>query len=314
MILFILFSLFSKYWTENHEAVLYQPYFFKSRYYRIPAITTAKDGSLVAATDMRWNNKNDLPAKISTTIRISPDDGLSWTDNKIISGEPRDVGDGDPAIVTDRKTGIIVCLWTGDRGFLASTQSNPQHIYVARSLDNGRTWEPKRDITSSIYSNLCTNCSQDRYTWSAMFISSGNILQLRDGRLMAAGVTRCWGQTRIYTVYSDDIGLTWNAYENPASKTADESKFFERNDGVVVVSVRHKPNRIFAFSPDRGMTWENETSNEQIWDSPCNGEVIRYTSTIDGYDKDRLIHTVTYVQNFPRRNVSILLSYDEGKT
>lgn len=306
--------LFIKYWTENHESVLYQPGFFKSRYYRIPAITTAKDGSLICATDMRWVNKNDLPAKISTTIRISPDEGLSWTDNQIISGPPRNEGDGDPSLVTDRKTGTIICLWNGENGFFGSTQQKPQHIYVSRSFDNGRTWEPKRDITSSIYSNLCTNCSEERYTWSGMFISSGAILQLRDGRILAAAVVRCWGQRRAYSVYSDDIGETWTASENPACKTADESKFFERNDGVVVISVRHKPSRIFAFSPDRGITWENETTMDDIWDSPCNGEVIRYTSTIDGYDKNRLLHTVTYVQDFPRRNVSVLISYDEGKT
>ncbi|OHT15285.1 hypothetical protein TRFO_14184 [Tritrichomonas foetus] len=316
MLFFFLSSAFSV--GVYREYVLYQPYFWNSRYYRIPAITTANDGTLITATDMRWVNKNDLPARISTIINYSPDNGLTWTNPQIISGTVRDVGDGDPALVVDRKTGCVLCLWTGDAAFMRSTPQNPQHLYFTRSWDNGRTWEEKKDITHMIYSNLCTNCDEDRRTWSAMFFSSGSALQLRDGRIMVSGVTRCHGKHRCYCVYTDDLGKTWSASTSPAySDKGDESKFFETNNGTVVLSTRlfNGPKaRGFAWSYDRGMTFPRNQTMTDLWDSPCNGDVLRYTSTIDGYDKDRILHTLTYVQGFPRRNVSILISYDEGET
>ncbi|OHT08340.1 hypothetical protein TRFO_04973 [Tritrichomonas foetus] len=308
-----LFSLCLSY-DPLRESVLFQPNNWHSRYFRIPAICTANDGSLITATDARWINKNDLPARISVMIRRSPDNGRSWSDPVIISGPIKDTGHGDASIMTDRKTGVVICVYNGDNGWAASTAENPQHIYMSRSYDNGVTWEEMVDITHFLYSKLCTQCNEDRQTWAGMFATSGTICQLRDGRIMVAGNVRCHGQSRNYAIYTDDLGETWDMGLEHADAGADEAKFVERNDGIVIISVRQGGNRKFVFSPDRGDHWENETQMPDIWDSPCNGEILRYTSTIDGYDKDRMIHTVTYVKNFPRRNVSMLLSYDEGKT
>jgi len=49
-----------------------------------------------------------------------------------------------------------------------------------------------------------------------------------------------------------------------------------------------------------------------VRDPACDGDVIRYTSTLDKYDKDRLIHTVPCSRS--RSSVSVLISYDEGNT
>ncbi|OHT00014.1 hypothetical protein TRFO_33394 [Tritrichomonas foetus] len=312
MLLF--FISFASFYDDLKESVLFQPHNWNSRYFRIPAICTANDGSLITATDARWINKNDLPARISVMIRRSPDNGVSWSDPIIISGPIKDTGHGDASIMVDRKTGTVICLFNGDNGFFRSTAKNPVHIYMSRSHDNGITWEPMIDITHFLYSSLCTECNKDRKTWAGMFATSGYICQLRDGRIMVAGTVRCWGQVRNYAIYSDDCGDTWDMGLTYADKRANEAKFVEKNDGVVIISVRNRGYRRFVFSSDRGDHWVNETKMTDIWDSPCNGEIIRYTSTIDGYDKDRLLHTVTYVKNFPRRNVSMLLSYDEGKT
>ena len=61
------------------RTVLYRPGDYDSRNYRIPAIITAKDGSLVVATDKRKYNDADLPEDIDIIINRSTDGGLTWS-------------------------------------------------------------------------------------------------------------------------------------------------------------------------------------------------------------------------------------------
>lgn len=301
------------------ETILFQPKNWDVTYFRIPAIATLKDGKLITLTDARFLKKNDLPARISVMQRISPDGGNSWTDPVIITGETRDFGDGDPAVVVDRKQGIVFALWNGGskNGFASSTADDPLRLYFSRSYDNGNTWEEAHDITNQIYGSQCTTCPDDQYKrkeWYSCFITSGAALQARDGRILAALVVRRPGSTyNNFVIYTDDLGETWDV-SLKASDSADEAKLVQKNNGDIIISVRQAKNRKFSFSPDNGHDWRNGRQMPDIYDSPCNGEIMRYTSTIDGYNKNRLLHTVTYHQSFPRQNVSILISYDEGDT
>lgn len=49
-----------------------------SRYFRIPAIVTLNDGTVVAAADARWNSSDD-GGGIDTIVSISKDNGVAWT-------------------------------------------------------------------------------------------------------------------------------------------------------------------------------------------------------------------------------------------
>ena len=319
LLYFFLFHILSDkpYYSES---ILFQPKNWNATYYRIPAIATLNDGKLITFTDARYLNKNDLPSRISIMQRISPDNGKSWSDPVIISGETRDYGDGDAAIVVDRKTGTVFALWNGGskNGFASSTADDPLRLYFSRSYDNGNTWEKSHDITDQIYGAKCTTCPDDQYKrsqWQGCFITSGAALQARDGRIMAALVVRRPGSPGYnnFVIFSDDFGETWNV-SLKASDGADEAKLAQKNNGEIIISVRQTGNRKFSFSPDNGYDWRNGRQMPDIYDSPCNGEIMRYTSTIDGYNKNRLLHTVTYHKGFPRQNVSILISYDEGET
>ena len=61
------------------RTVIYHPGDYNSRNYRIPAIITAKDGSLVIATDKRKNNDIDLPASSSIVVLMAVALGASHT-------------------------------------------------------------------------------------------------------------------------------------------------------------------------------------------------------------------------------------------
>lgn len=46
--------------------------------YRIPALLTLDDGSVVAAADLRWNHGTDAPQNLETGIAVSPDGYGGW--------------------------------------------------------------------------------------------------------------------------------------------------------------------------------------------------------------------------------------------
>lgn len=288
-----------------------------SEWYRIPCIATTRDNQLITVTDARWRSPLDLPRNISLVIRKSSDKGVTWTPTKQIT-EPNTRGFGDAAIVVDKKTGTIIVLYNGLNGFFDSTPTSRLCLYVIKSHDNGETWTTPIDITNFIYGNGCPDPTRSK--WYSVFITSGSATQLRDGRIMAAIVVRSQ-KTGMkfynYAIYSDDFGETWKVSNNSPiedkDEGGDEAKIIELNDGRLLMSIRTKNIRRFAFSNDRGVTWDGPSATS-ILDPNCNGDIIRLTSVKDGFDKDRIIHTIPYNTYPQRKNVSVLLSYDEGQT
>lgn len=145
-------------------------------------------------------------------------------------------------------------------------------------------------------------------------MTSGAALQLRDGRLMVvADVRKKNNSAHNHIIYSDDNGETWNITLQPSFNQGNEAKIVELNNGTILMSVRNNGHRIFVYSTDGGETFGNPVHKKEIVEPGNNGDIIRYTSTKDGYDKDRIIHTITYNPS-QRINMSILISYDEGET
>ncbi len=51
---------------------------FGSKYYRIPAITVAADGAIIAVADKRIETINDLPNPIYIVVSRTTDNGRTW--------------------------------------------------------------------------------------------------------------------------------------------------------------------------------------------------------------------------------------------
>ena len=62
------------------HTLLLQPGDYNSTNYRIPAVITAKDGSIVAVTDKRKFNEGDLPEDIDIVCNRSTDGGHTWSE------------------------------------------------------------------------------------------------------------------------------------------------------------------------------------------------------------------------------------------
>ena len=98
-------------------------------------------------------------------------------------------------------------------------------------------------------------------------------------------------QLHNYAVYSDDNGATWTVSER-AFSNGDEAKVVELNDGRVLMSVRQSGYRGYSISTDVGETWGAQSNWNEINTNACNGDIIRYTATDQGFNKDRLLHSI----------------------
>lgn len=304
-------------WTWASDApertVLFNMGDYDSQYWRIPALVTAADNSLVAVVDKRGSSLGDLPNTISIMSRRSTDNGKNWSEPVVVAQGGNGKTYGDPAVVLDKKTGNLICMFVGDQGLWNATPYNRQGIYVSKSTDNGVSWSEPVAITDQVYAN--------HSSWYAGFAGSGHGLCLKDGRLMFVLAIRATSATGVplhnYAIYSDDGGDNWTLSTNAATTAGDEAKVVELEDGDILMSIRNpsKGNRIFCKSTDRGQTWGKAYFETELKDPACNGDIIRYSySTDEGSEgKSRLLHSLPE-STTTRENVTIYLSEDDGET
>lgn len=278
----------------------------KSQQYRIPTLITAHDGSLVALTDKRKNNIGDLPQDIDIICKRSTNGGATWSEPLTLAqGTGYKHGFGDAAITWGQNENELVALFVGGNGLFDSSPDDRIKTYMTRSTDNGISWSTPRDISEVIYDKGFT----------ASFCASGNGLLCTTGRIMfVAAIRETTGYDIVnYLLYSDDNGNTWQL-SKPAFTNGNEAKVVELTDGRILMSIRQDGRRAYCLSDDGGTTWsEPSTWEEMDNDRGTNGDIIRYTSTTQGHDKNRILHSFPKHSN-ARRNVSVFLSYDEGKT
>ena len=295
------------------HTLLYQPGDYNSTNYRIPAVITAKDGSIVAMTDKRKYNEGDLPQDIDIICNRSTDGGRTWSEPYTVAqGTGYNHGFGDCALAWSNDENGLIAGFVGGVGLWNSTPSNPQRSYISRSYDNGQTWTEPEDVTNFIFGSNCV--VPEHRSWRASFFGSGNGLLTSTGRIIfVAAIRETTAQSlNNYAVYSDDNGQTWHV-SGRASVAGDEAKVTELADGRILMSIRHGGNRWYNISNDGGETWQPSTSTWYDITAPaCNGDLIRYTSVNQGQDKNRLLHSVPYGSE--RTDVSVYVSYDEGTT
>lgn len=292
------------------RTVLHRPGEYHIQYFRIPALITAKDGTIVAATDCRKFSNGDLPEDIDILLNYSTDGGQHWRLTYILAlGTGKEKGFGDCALAHTRDEGGLIAVYAGGVGLWQSTPEESQRIYCRRSTDNGRSWSPAVDITHYLYGRDCADSV--RRHWRAAFCASGNGLLTSTGRILFVVAVREGEAYSLnnYVLYSDDNGETWQCSQR-ASVGGDEAKVVELRDGRLLMSIRHQGERWFNISEDGGITWRDTVFTTNFPTAPaCNGDILRY---------DREDGTSVLLHSLPlgnkRENVAVMLSYDEGKS
>lgn len=298
-----------------YEQKLYSPGDYGSRNWRIPAIATLPDGTLLAVNDRRKNNEGDLPEDIDIVCRRSTDNGRTWSEPAyIIQGTGYKHGYGDPALAVC-PNGDVLCAFCGLNGLWQSTEADPQHIYICRSTDGGRTWQEPTNIQPLVWGSQAVHPAGRNY--KAGFIASGNGLVLRRGphagRILFVAAL-CRKNANIldnFALYSDDNGATWQVSEL-AFLAGDEAKAVELTDGSILMSVRQSGARGYTTSADGGVTWAPQGTWPEMTTNACNGDLLRLSAVDEGGERNILLHSIP--NSTDRENVSVFVSYDEGKS
>ncbi len=283
--------------------------------YRIPGITTASNGRLIAAAARLVCGTDPGYGQVDVVCRISDDNGENWSEMiDVAVGTGRtsatknyfDTAFGDPAIVADRTSDEVIILAVAGctvYGNSNTTRKNPNLIGIIRSKDNGETWEKPIDITENIYSLF-----DKGNPIQAAFVGGGKIFQSRlikkdkYYRIYAALCARPNGNR---VVYSDDFGATWHALGGASALPAtggDEPKCEELPDGRVILSSRVGGGRIYNI-----YTYSNALEGEGSWESAVKSSFDGAGHTPGGNSTNGEILIVPVVRNSDSKEMYLAL-------
>lgn len=266
-----------------------------SQNFRIPAMVTLADGTIIAAADARWNTSADAGG-LDTIVSRSSDNGANW--NYTFANYLGDNGNTyvkesatfiDPALATDGSTIYMLAdLFPGgvalnssnqkpeaaaafdEQGRLKLAQSgSSDYSYYLGEFENGRAQifgadgNAVEDYTVDEYFNLY----QGDVEVSNLFFSDSPYQVVKTSYL--------------YLTKSTDKGATWSA-PTLINVKADDEQFYGvgpgtgivTSDGTILFSA-YKWNGIdssqrssFIYSTDGGETWERtENATGNTWSS-----------------------------------------------
>ena len=297
-----------------------------SKYYRIPAITRASDGTLVALSDARKEHIHDVTNSIDVISRRSSDNGETWSDYIVIFQGSQEgdncynwKGYGDAAVASFANGTVMA---TAIHGFgLAGGSGDPATDVVWKvSRDNGKSWSSEYKMDQSLFGGLRGN------------ISPGNICVANDGYIKGKALVGLRTSTspnngsnskasyqRIYCLTYNPDKNEWTRirisskdyleYEN-TKIYLDEVQFVQVAKNQYILSARSNAsdNRLFYrldFTSDTEATATMISQSGMNLANPCNGDLIKYAAK-DG--TQYILHTVPKDMVYEKDNCRTSLS------
>ncbi|WP_417383907.1 sialidase family protein [Gimesia sp.] len=283
--------------------------------FRIPALLTTPEGTLLAFAEARKNNLNDS-GDIDLVLKRSQDKGKTWSDLSVIWNDGENTC-GNPCPVVDQSTGRIWLPLTWNHGKDHANQIRDQsgqdtrRVYMSYSDDDGVTWKQPYEVTEST--------KKPEWTWYAT--GPGNGIQLTQGKFKGRLVIPCdhnvtqQGKVirRAHAIFSDDHGKTWE-FSKPIGEKTNECAVVELADGRLLMNMRSyhgKNRRAIAFSDDGGMTWSDVTLDQALIEPVCQASLIRARFP-DSDKKGQILFSNPASKK--REKMVVRLSEDEGKS
>lgn len=284
-----------------------------SRYYRIPAITRASDGTLVALSDARKMHIHDVTNSIDVVSRRSSDNGKTWSDYVVIfQGSQNGTncynwkGYGDAAVASFANGTVIA---TAIHGFgLAVSSTDPATDVVWKvSRDNGKSWSSEYTMGRSLFGDLRGNISPGNIcVANEGYIQGKALVGLRTSTSPNNGYTNTSAKyQRIYCLTYDPDKNEWTRiriksgnstkdYLENTSNYLDEVQFVQVAKDQYILSARSnaKGNRLFyrlTFTSATQATATMISQSGMKLANPCNGDLIKYAAK-DG--TQYILHTV----------------------
>ena len=288
--------------------------------YRIPALIVTEKGTLLAFCEGRKESRSDS-GDIDMLLKRSKDGGQSWSKQQLIWDDANNTC-GNPCVVEDQQSGDIILLMTWNRGddreseIKTGSTKNTRRVWLSRSHDDGLTWSEPLEITDT--------AKRPEWRWYATGPGVG--IQLRKGPWKGRLVVPCDHNIvspddpvgyNSHVIISDDRGKTWRIGGVIRPKV-NECQVVELFDGTLMMNMRNydrsKTTRAIATSCDGGITWSKVGHDPVLVEPICQASFLRYTLRPD-YGRNRLLFSnPAHAKEGNRRDMTVRLSYDEGKT
>jgi len=278
--------------------------------YRIPAIETAPDGTLLAFAEARKHNLKDPGFEeqdIDLVLKRSTDRGATWSPMKLIEDPGEKWSAANPCTLVDREKGVVWVFYLrgkpGRNTYTARPGTNDIETFARTSRDNGVSWSQPINLTEAT-----RDLSDPK--WRTSVVGPGGGICARDGRL-AIPVWR-FEPWSVFAVYSTNHGRTWQRGGFVPEVSGDECQLAELADGRWLFDIRQHggTNRWRSSSGDGGFTWSKPFAGEAVSAVAC--AIERFTLESGGGDRDRLLWTGP--KGPARSNLVVRVSYDEGRT
>ena len=279
--------------------------------FRIPAIITTKNGTILAFAEGRKNTSSDT-GDIDLVMKRSEDNGKTWSELIVIWDDEENVC-GNPAPVQDAGTGKIFLLSTWNLGsdheprIIDQTSKDTRRVYLLVSSDDGLTWSEPEEITTSV--------KLENWTWYATGPCHG--IQLREGENKGRLIIPCdhieavTGKYFSHIIYSDNKGKSWNLGGTTPQDQVNECSVAELTGGRLMLNMRNydrtQKTRKVSVSKDGGLSWSNIWSDPVLIEPICQGSLL-YNP------KGKVLYFTNPASEDKREKMTLRISYDEGKT
>lgn len=250
------------------------------RGWRIPAITKTSYGTLVAVADYRIGD-GDLPNEVYFGVRVSEDNGNTWSKPKLIKPQlPNATYDwqkiiSDPQLVTNPKTGTTFLFGLQTDQNIGQTSNNSDFI-MFRSEDGGKTWDGgtslKHVLSGTGYNIIFQGPGSGMYYNDKLYVA----IQQWGPTNRTPGSANAASTSGL--MYSDDNGKTWKtsllvddaslfddqnfatlADGSKLSETSESSVFHHKGYVYLAAKTENKADsqrRVTFRTKDDGKTWE----------------------------------------------------------
>ncbi len=262
--------------------------------YRIPAIVRTHSGALLAFCEGRKNSASDF-GDIDLLLKRSFDGGKTWGPTQLVyeQGGNSEIKIGNPTPVVDRNTGVVWLVLARDT----------ERVLVGRSFNDGTSWTPLVDITSSV----------KLPTWTNFIVPGpGHGTQLPSGRLIFPAYHGNVGAPQsAYIIFTDDAGETWRIGQDVGIGSGEPTAAV-LSDGRVMINTRSPRQdwrRTVATSSDWGFSWPNAARDPNLIEPTCQGSLLE-ALTPDGH------HALLFSnpESVRRERMTVKVSTDDGKT